>query len=105
MHTTQSLRVKWSDTTSPQFTVMNGVKQCGVLSPILFAIYTDGLLKRLVDTRVGCHMGCRFTGTLAYADDITLLAPCTFALSIVIYVCEQYAAEFDILFNGNKGKL
>ena len=27
MYTTQSLRVKWSDTTSLQFTVMNGVKQ------------------------------------------------------------------------------
>ena len=25
MYTTQSLRVQWSDTTSPQFTVMNGV--------------------------------------------------------------------------------
>ena len=57
MYTTQSLRVKWSDTTSPQLTVMNGVKQGGVLSPILFAIYTDGLLKRLEDTGVGCHMG------------------------------------------------
>ena len=54
------------------------------------------------DTRVGCHIGCRFTGTLAYADDITLLAPCKSALSIMIGVCEQYAAEFDILFNGSK---
>ena len=60
MYTTQSLRVKWSDTL-PQFTVKNGVKQGGVLSPILFAIYTDGLLKRLEDTGVGCHIGCRFT--------------------------------------------
>ena len=50
-------------------------------------------------------MGCRFTGALAYADDITLLAPCKFALSIIIDVCEQYAAEFDILFNGSKSKL
>ena len=100
--TTQSLRVKWSDTTSPQFTVMNRVKQGGVLSPILFAIYTDGLLKHLEDTGVGCHMGCRFTGALAYADDITLLATCKSTLSIMIDVCEQYVAEFDILFNGSK---
>ena len=50
-------------------------------------------------------MGCRFTGTLAYADDITLLALCKSALSIMIDVCEQYAAEFDILFNGSKSKL
>ena len=50
-------------------------------------------------------MGCRFTGALAYADDITLLAPCKSALSIMIDVCEQYAAEFDILFNSSKSKL
>ena len=52
-------------------------------------------------------MGCRFTGALAYADDITLLAPCKFASSITIdvHVCEQYAAEFVILFNGTKNKL
>ena len=75
MYTTQSLRVKWSDTTSPQSTLMNGVKQGGVLSPILFAIYTNGLLKHLEDTGVECHIGCRFTGALAYAGDITLLAP------------------------------
>ena len=50
-------------------------------------------------------MGCRFTGALAYADDITLLAPCKSALSLMIDVCEQYAAEFDILFNGSKSKL
>ena len=99
------MRVKWSETTSSQFTVMNEVKQGGVLSPILFVIYTDGLLKRLEDTEVGCHMSCRFTGALAYANDITLLAPCKSALSTMIDVCEQYAAELDILFNSSKSKL
>ena len=84
---------------------MNRVKQGGVLSPILFTIYTDGLLKRLEDTGVGCHRGCRFTGALAYADDNTLLAPCKSALSIMIDVYEQYAAEVEILFNGSKSKL
>ena len=81
------------------------MKQGGVLSPILFAIYTDGLLKRLEETGVGCHMSSRFTGALAYADDITLLAPCKLALSILVSICEKYASEFDILFNGSKSKL
>ena len=105
MYTRQSLRVKWGNTVSSEFTVSNGVKQGGVLSPILFAIYTDGLLKRLEETGVGCHMGSRFAGALAYADDITLLAPCKSALSILVSVCEKYASEFDILFNGSKSKL
>ena len=60
MYTHQSLRVKWGSTLSKQFSVMNGVKQCGVLSPILFAVYTDGLFERLKNTGVGCHMGSRF---------------------------------------------
>ena len=105
MYTRQSLRVKWRNTVSSEFTVSNGVKQGGVLSPILFAIYTDGLLKRLEETDVGCHMSSRFTGALAYADGITLLAPCKSALSILVSVCEKYASEFDILFNGSESKL
>ena len=75
MHTNQTLRVKWGDTVSDMFNVMNGVKQGGVLSPILFAIYTDGLLRRLQETGVGYHMRHRYSGALAYADDITLLSP------------------------------
>ena len=90
---------------SSEFTVSNGVKQGGVLSPILFAIYTDGLLKRLEETGLGCHMGSGFSGALAYADDITLLAPCKLELSIPISVCDKYSSEFDILFNGSKSKL
>ena len=80
---------------------MNGVKQSGVLSPILFAVYKDGLLERLNNTVVGCHMDSRFVGALAYmyVDDITWLAPCKSALSILISVYENYAAEYDIMFN------
>ena len=80
MYTHQSLRVKWGSTLSKQFSVTNGVKQGGVLSPILFAVYTDGLLKRLKNTGVGCHMGSRFVGARAHADGI-------------------------IMFNGDKSKL
>ena len=47
-------------------------------------------------------MGSRFAGALAYADDITLLAPCKSALSILLSVCEKYASKFDILFKGSK---
>ena len=105
MYTNQSLPIKWSNTLSDQFSVMNGVKQGGVSPPILFAVYTDGLLESLKQTGFGCHMGSCFTGALAYADDITLLAPCKSALSILISVCEDYAAEYDVIFYMNKIKL
>ena len=40
-------------------TMENGVKQGGVLSPTLFCIYFDELLRRLRETDVGCHIGPR----------------------------------------------
>ena len=84
---------------------MNGVKQGRVLSPILFTVYTDNLLERLENIGVGFHMGSRFVGVLAYADDITLLAPCKSALSILDSVLENYAAEYYVMVNRSNSKL
>ena len=71
MYTSQTFRVKWGHSVSNCFTVRNGAKQGGVLSPILFAIYTDSILKRFEESGLGCHMGGHFTGALVYADAIT----------------------------------
>ena len=90
---------------SESFTVMNGVKQGSVLSPVLFAVYTDGLLLKLQESRIGCHMGGHYAGALAYADDITLISPSMTGLRKMSGICEQYASEYDILFNESKSKL
>ena len=82
---------------SESFTVMNGVR----LSPVLSAVYTDGLLL----SGIGCHMGGHYAGALAYADDITLISPSLTGLRKKSGICEQYASEYDILFNGSKRKL
>ena len=105
MYTSQTLRVKWGHTVSNYFTVRNGVKQGGVLSPLLFAIYTDSVLKRLEESGVGCHMGGHFTGALAYADDITLLSPSMSGMITLNTVYEEYATEFDVTFNGKTSQL
>ena len=56
------------------FKVSNGVRQGGVLSPVLFSVYLDGLLQKLAASGVGCHWGNLFAGSVCYADDIVLLA-------------------------------
>ena len=105
MYTGQKLKVRWSDHDSQVFCVSNGVKQGGVLSPVLFSVYVDDLFKRLESNGVGCHIGNHFVGCIGYADDLTLLAPSGKALQTMIKVCEDYADDFDILFNGSKSQL
>ena len=57
------------------FPVRNGVRQGGIISPVLCWIYIDGLLCMLSESGVGCYIGRVFVGALAYADDNALLAP------------------------------
>ncbi len=87
------------------FDVTNGVKQGGVMSPILFAVYVDGLFHKLKKSGVSCQMSNYFVGGLLFADDVTLLCPTIKDLKKMIAICEQYATEFNIKFNGKKSKL
>ena len=53
---------------SQYFLATNGVKQGGVLSPMLYLLYIDGLLVKLSNAGVGCYFGPIFVGAVAYAD-------------------------------------
>lgn len=105
LYTNQIIRVKWGDKLSEEFTARNGVKQGGVLSPVLFSIYLDELLLSLAKSGVGCYLGMVFVGAFAYADDVILLAPTLQALKHLLKVASSYSAEFMITFNGVKSKL
>ena len=91
MHLNQKLRVRWETIHSEQFSVTNGVKQGGVISPILFCIYMDNLLHGLAASGIGCHMGNVYAGAFGYADDLILLSPSVAALHKMSDICEKYA--------------
>ena len=103
-YTGNYVRVAWCGIVSDYFLAINGVKQGGVLSPVLFCLYIDGLLVALSKAGVGCFIGDNFVGALAYADDIVLLAPSASALRIMLAICDNYANEYCISFNANKSK-
>jgi len=104
LYTVNQVRVLWAGLTSDYFSALNGVKQGGVISPILFSIYIDDLLVRLSLSGVGCYVGRTFAGVLGYADDIVLIAPSPTAMRKFLAICDSYALEFDIVFNAEKSK-
>ena len=63
-----------------------GVRQGGVLSPYLYAIYVDDLINELRSSGYGVHIGSVFVGCLLYADDIVLLSPFYYGLQKLLSI-------------------
>ena len=105
MYSQQSLRIKYSSVITEKFHVRNGVKQGGILSLILFALYIDVLFQRLQNLKTGCYIGNVFCGVLGYADDVLLMAPSVSSINHMLSTVSQYGEEFKIKFNASKTKL
>ena len=68
----------------------------------LFTIYIDTLLQRLKHAGICYFVGCTYAGAFGHADDLACLAPSLNSIWRIIYICENYAKDFNILFNPGK---
>ena len=67
--------VKLSGRKSQTFSITNGTRQGSVLSPALWCVYLDDLLKELRKLKLGCYIGGVWLGACVYADDLLCMAP------------------------------
>ena len=102
LHLLQRVKVRWGSELSEEFYVSNGVKQGGILSPILFTINSDLILKEISDSKIGCYLGNTFCGALAYADDIILMTPTRSSLAVMLDISRTCAEKLCLKFNGKK---
>lgn len=99
---TQSLIVRWNGCYSSSFKVSNGVRQGGILSPLLFSIYMDNLSTLLNNSKVGCFYNGFLYNHLVYADDTAIFAPSARALQSLLGICNKFSLECDIQYNVKK---
>ena len=90
---------------SPEFSVSNGFKQGGVLSPILFCTHIDELLHRLKASGYECHIGDMFFEALGYANDVKLLAPRLSSLKRMLSVVQKLCEEYNVTIKPSKSQL
>ena len=89
-YTTQKACVRWGSAVSDSFVVTNGVRQGGILSPLLFNVYMDGLSSSLSNTPTGCAIGGVMVNHIMYADDLVVISPSVKGLQRLLDVCAVY---------------
>ena len=70
-----------------------------MLSPALWCVYLDDLLRKLRDLKLGCYVGGVWMGATGYADDLLLLAPVRSVLAEMVRVCEEYGRQHNMVFS------
>src|SRR5271169_3217145 len=66
--------VKWGAFVSRVVKLSSGIRQGGILSPSLFAIFVDSVLHVLEKSKLGCFIKCECFNAFMYADDLIICA-------------------------------
>jgi hypothetical protein len=79
-----------------------GVRQGGVLSPLLFVVFVDDLLIELRDSTLGCHIKGICLNAAMYADDLLLMSISVCQLQRMVDLCLDEFNKIDMLINVKK---
>ena len=93
IYTNQKVFVKCGSKLSAEIKTTNGVKQEGILSPVLYTLYIDVLLLRIRKSGFGCHVGNVYTGCIGYADGVVLITPTLYSLKYMLNLCDQFGKK------------
>ena len=101
---TAAVRVDGID--SERFKTQAGVRQGCILSPLLFNIYTEYIMRMVLeDWDKGISVGGRKISNLRYADDTTLLASTKDEIETLLRRLETTASDFGLAINRDKTKM
>ena len=92
----QSMYVKWGSTLSSKCQVTNGVRQGGVLSPLLFNVYVNELNELLNKSGIGGNMGGTIINHRLYADDICIVPLSSSGLQKLLNICHMTTVNYMI---------
>jgi len=84
------------------FELTFGIRQGGMLSPYLFAVYIDSVLGWVKSNGLGCYIKAVCVSVFLYANVILLLAPSLSCLQQLLYICEDELQWLDLTINARK---
>jgi len=87
---------------SDLFPLRSGTRQGGVLSPVLFAVFIDDVLRKLEDLNCGCFVNNLCLNSFMYADDLILLSISVCDMLRMLNVCREELMWLDMRLNISK---
>ena len=96
------MHTRWGNTISTSFRVSNGVKQGGIMYPVLSNVYMNYLSCALNRSNIGGRIGGEIVNHLSYADDLCPICLSLAGMLKLLNVCSNYATEPSLSYNANK---
>ncbi len=87
---------------SDLFPLRSGTRQGRVLSPVLFAVFIDDVLRQLEDLNCGCFVNNLCLNSFMYADDLILLSISVCDMLRMLNVCREELMWLDMRLNISK---
>ena len=94
--------VNWNGPNSELFPLLSGVRQGGILSPLLVSLYVNTVLEKLESSQLGCFVNFNCYNSFMYADDIILISNSVTDLQLMLNMCCDIFNELDLPINVNK---
>ena len=101
-YTNHKMCIRCGNVYSNEFTVSNGVRQGGILAPMLFNAYVDDLSGECNSKNVGVKYNGVIINHFMYADDLVMFAPSLVGLFKLLRICEKVGIIHNILYNSKK---
>ena len=100
----QEATVRTGHGTTNWFQIGKGVHQGCILSPCLFNLYAEYIMRNagLEETQAGIKIAGRNISDLRYADDTTLVAECEEELKSLLKKVKEESEKADLKFNIQK---
>ena len=95
-------QVLWKGKATDPIPILQGVRQGSVLSPLLYSVFVDGLIKTLREKDLGCHLHNQYAGAIVLADDVALISTSPDELQEMLIVTYEYAQMWRYRINPSK---
>ena len=100
----QKATVRYENETSEEITIKRGVRQGCILSPCLFNIYTEYLIREALEDGEGININGQNITNIRYADDTIILAESEQQLQHMIDKLDATCEQYGMAMNAKKTK-